>query len=82
METLISASFYMAVTAMTSFIMPDVQWNTLWGMATALKTGYINPGVVGFCLAFGAWLLLVSQVRHFVGLLPAWFQRGDAISGH
>jgi UDP-GlcNAc:undecaprenyl-phosphate GlcNAc-1-phosphate transferase len=36
----------------------------------------------GFCLAFGAWLLLVRQVRHFIGLLPAWFQRGDVTAGH
>lgn len=36
----------------------------------------------GFCLAFGAWLLFVRMAPRFVGVLPAWFQRGDVTTGH
>jgi UDP-GlcNAc:undecaprenyl-phosphate GlcNAc-1-phosphate transferase len=49
----------------------------------AYRTGVPEPMLFAvFCLAFGAWLLLVRQVRHFIGLLPAWFQRGDVTAGH
>jgi UDP-GlcNAc:undecaprenyl-phosphate GlcNAc-1-phosphate transferase len=37
---------------------------------------------VGFCLAFGGWLILVRNARHFVAVLPQWFRRIDVSSGH
>jgi hypothetical protein len=49
----------------------------------AYRTGVPEPMLfAGFCLAFGAWLQLVRKVRHVIGLLPAWFQRGDVTAGH
>jgi UDP-GlcNAc:undecaprenyl-phosphate/decaprenyl-phosphate GlcNAc-1-phosphate transferase len=38
--------------------------------------------LAGFCLAFGSWLILVRSARYFANLLPQWFRRIDASSGH
>lgn len=38
--------------------------------------------LVGFCLAFASWLILVRSAHRFVAALPKWFQRVDAASGH
>jgi UDP-GlcNAc:undecaprenyl-phosphate/decaprenyl-phosphate GlcNAc-1-phosphate transferase len=37
---------------------------------------------VGFCAAFGLWLMLVRGARRFVAGLPQWFRRVDASAGH
>jgi UDP-GlcNAc:undecaprenyl-phosphate/decaprenyl-phosphate GlcNAc-1-phosphate transferase len=37
---------------------------------------------VGFCLAFGMWLLMVKLSPRIVGLLPVWFRRLEVTSGH
>jgi UDP-GlcNAc:undecaprenyl-phosphate GlcNAc-1-phosphate transferase len=37
---------------------------------------------VGFCLAFGGWLVLVRSVKRIVGRLPQWFRRIDVSSSH
>jgi UDP-GlcNAc:undecaprenyl-phosphate GlcNAc-1-phosphate transferase len=36
----------------------------------------------GFCIAFGAWLILVKQMHRLVRLLPPWFRRTDLSTGH
>jgi UDP-GlcNAc:undecaprenyl-phosphate/decaprenyl-phosphate GlcNAc-1-phosphate transferase len=49
----------------------------------AYKNSIPQPALlVGFCLAFGAWLLLVRSAHRIVGALPDWFRRVDASTGH
>jgi UDP-GlcNAc:undecaprenyl-phosphate GlcNAc-1-phosphate transferase len=37
---------------------------------------------VGFCLAFGAWMIFVRHTHRFVAILPPWFRRADSAAGH
>jgi UDP-GlcNAc:undecaprenyl-phosphate GlcNAc-1-phosphate transferase len=37
---------------------------------------------VGFCAAFGAWLLLIANMYRIVALLPRWMQRTESSAGH
>jgi UDP-GlcNAc:undecaprenyl-phosphate GlcNAc-1-phosphate transferase len=49
----------------------------------AYGAGVSEPALFsGFCLAFAAWLVFVRSAPRFVGLLPTWFRRTDATTGH
>ncbi|MBK9252409.1 MAG: hypothetical protein IPM70_11180 [Proteobacteria bacterium] len=37
---------------------------------------------VGFCMAFGAWMLFVRHAHRLVVALPPWFRRTDPTVGH
>lgn len=53
-----------------------------WGVL-AYQSSVPEPVLfVGFCLAFGGWLLLVRSAHRIVAALPQWFRRVDASTGH